>query len=71
MEINSTKTQWKQFRYFLNDDTITQKLEEFCRLFCKFQVADIVTDYLLNIFIHNPEHKSEATFLLNSIFSGK
>lgn len=69
--MHSTRPQWQQFHYFPNDLDVTHKLADICKLFCKFDVADIVSDYLLEVFRNDAEHKSEATFLLNSMFGGR
>lgn len=69
LEIQSTTKQWKEFHYFFNDNDIACKIQEICGLFRKYDVTDIVSDYLLDVFINESDKKSEATFLLNSIFN--
>lgn len=71
LETYHDSTQWKKFHYFFNNNEIRLKLEEICTLFCKFEVADVVSDFLLDVFLNNPEQKCEATFLLNSMFTGE
>lgn len=63
-------TQWKKFHYFLNDTEIINKLEGICNLFTRFGVADVVSDFLLDVFLNEPEQRCEATFLLNNLFTG-
>lgn len=70
LEMYCDSSQWKQFHYFLGDDEVRRKLESICGLFCKFGVADVVSDFLLDILLNEPKHKCEAIFLLNHLFKG-
>lgn len=70
MEDKVHQTPWKRFVYFINDEVVQFKLENLCKLFCKYGVLDIVTDFLLDVFLTDSEHKCEATWLLNELFIG-
>lgn len=64
-----TVNNWKNFRYFRNEDTI-KKVNVLCEMLSsQIEVLDIVVDFLLNVFNNDCEQKKEATYLLNQIIS--
>lgn len=69
LDVQFTSKQWKEFHYFFDDHDTTWRLQHVCKLFCKYGVQDIVSDYLMEVFVNNTEYKAEVTFLLNNIFS--
>ncbi|XP_063909733.1 TELO2-interacting protein 1 homolog isoform X2 [Zophobas morio] len=62
-------TSWKKFRHF-KDVVVLKKIETVCRLLAKYGATPIVTDFLLDIIISEPEQRKEAIFLLNEVVAG-
>ncbi|CAH0559229.1 unnamed protein product [Brassicogethes aeneus] len=63
------KTPWKVFRKF-KEDSIKNKIEELCSLLAQYGSLNVISDFLLDNFLTNPEERKETIFLLNGLLMG-
>lgn len=63
------KTTWKNFQY-IRKETVQKQLEKLCSLLGKFNTFKIVSDFLQDVFLYQPEHRKESIFILNEVISG-
>ncbi|KAJ8974649.1 hypothetical protein NQ317_019885 [Molorchus minor] len=63
------KTTWKNFRHF-KEDSVREKLEKLCSLLAKSGAFMVISDFLLDVFMYQEEHRKEATFILNEAITG-
>lgn len=72
LELDTTGTidLWLRFSN-IDDERVKLKLKTIVGLLVQFNTADIINDYLLDVYKNNSELKCEATFILNNLFLGK
>lgn len=64
-----TKAQWKNF-HFIREENVQSRLERLCSLLGKYGTFKMVSDFLLDVFLYQNEHRKEAIFVLNEVIAG-
>lgn len=55
---------------YIHSDVVQSRIEKLCKILGGYGTFKIVSDFLLDVFLYEPQHRKEAAYVLNQVIIG-